>query len=49
MQIRANEAYRFTDFSNITYNDVITILYWTYEFRFKIRVSNSVCVLNFNS
>ena len=31
------------------HNDVITILYWTYEFRFKIRVSNFGCVLNFNS
>ena len=25
MHIRANEAYRFTDFSNITSNDVIMI------------------------
>ena len=29
--------------------DVITILYWTYEFRFEIRVSNLVRMLNFNS
>ena len=36
-------------FRILRYNDVITILYWTYEFRFKIRVSNFVCVLNFNS
>ena len=33
----------------VRHNDVITILYWTYELRFKIRVSNFVCVLNFNS
>ena len=29
-------------------NDVITTLYWTYEFGFKIRVSNLVRMLNFN-
>ena len=34
MRIRANEAYRFTDFRILRHNDVITILYWTYEFRF---------------
>ena len=36
-------------FQILRYNYVITILYWTYEFRFKIKVSNFVCVLNFNS
>ena len=36
-------------FRILRHNDVITILYWTYEFRFEIRVSDSVCVLNFNS
>ena len=35
-------------FRILRHNDVITILYWTYEFRFKITVSNFVCVLNFN-
>ena len=33
----------------LRHNGVITILYWIYEFRFEIRVSNLVCVLNFNS
>ena len=27
-------------FRILRHNDVITILYWTYEFRFEIRVSN---------
>ena len=36
-------------FRILRHNDVITILYWTYEFRFKIRVLNLVCVLIFNS
>ena len=36
-------------FRKLLHNDVVTILYWTYELRFKIRVSNFVCVLNFNS
>ena len=36
-------------FRMLHHNDVIAILYWTYEFRFKIRVSNFVSVLNLNS
>ena len=48
MWIWADEAYRFTDFSNSRHHDVITILYWTYDFRIAIRVSNLVCMLNFN-
>ena len=36
-------------FRILCHNDVITILYRTYEFRFEIKVSNLVCVLNFNS
>ena len=39
MCIWADEVYCFTDFSSIT----------SYEFRFHIKVSNSVCMLNFNS
>ena len=27
------------------HNEVITVLYWTYEFRFEVRVSNLVCML----
>ena len=49
MWISADEAYRFTNFSNIRHHDAITILYWTYEFRFEIRVLNLVCMLKFNS
>ena len=36
-------------FRILRHNDVITILYRTYEFRFEIRVSNLVRTLNFNS
>ena len=36
-------------FQILHHNDIIMILYWTYEFRFKIRVSNFVSVLNFSS
>ena len=36
-------------FGILCHNDVITILYWTNEFRFEIRVSNLVFMLNFNS
>ena len=36
-------------FRILHHHDVITILYWTYEFRFEIRVSNLVCMLNVNS
>ena len=36
-------------FPILRHNDVIPILYWTYESRFEIRVSNLVCALNFNS
>ena len=35
-------------FRILRHNHVITILYWTDEFRFEIRVSNLVCMLNFN-
>ena len=49
MRICANEPCRFTDFLFLRHNDVIKILYWKYEFRLEIRVSNFVCVLNFNS
>ena len=36
-------------FPILRHNDVIKISYWTYQLRFEIRVSNVVCVLNFNS
>ena len=36
-------------FGILRLNDLITILYRTYEFRFEIRVSNLVRMLNFNS
>ena len=36
-------------FQILRHNDVIMILYWTFEFRFEIRVSNLVFMLNFNS
>ena len=51
MWICDDEVYCFTDFSNVYlhHHDIITILYWTYEFRFEIRVSNLVCMPNFNS
>ena len=29
--------------------NMITILYWIYKFRFEVRVSDLVCMLNFNS
>ena len=35
MWISADEAYRFTDFRILRHHDIITILYWKYEFRFK--------------
>ena len=35
-------------FRILRHNDVTTILNWTYEFRFEIRVSNLVCVLKTN-
>ena len=35
-------------FRKLRHNDIIMILYWTYEFRFEIKVLNYVCVLNFN-
>ena len=51
MWIWDDQVYRVTDFSNIylDLHDIITILYWTYEFKFEIRVSNLACVPNFNS
>ena len=49
MWILADVANCFTDFSILRHHDVTAILYWTYEFRFEIRVSNLVCMLNFNS
>ena len=50
MWIWDDEVYLFTDFSNsYLHHDIITILYWTYEFRFEIRVSNLVRMPNFNS
>ena len=36
-------------FQILRHNDIITILYGKYDFRFEIRVSKLVCVLNFNS
>ena len=33
-------------FRPLRHRDVTTILYWTYEFRFEIRVSNLVSMLN---
>ena len=36
-------------FRTLRHNDVIKSIYWTYEFRFKIRVLNFVSVLNLNS
>ena len=39
----------FLSFPILRHNDVITILYLTYEFRFEVRVLNLVCVLNFDS
>ena len=35
-------------FRILRHNDVKTIIHWIYEFRFKIKVSNFVFVLNFN-
>ena len=48
MWIHANKAYCFADFSNVTSSRHHNNLYWTYEFRFEIRVSNVIFVLNFN-
>ena len=36
-------------FQILRHHDIITILYWTYELRFAISVSNVVCMLNFIS
>ena len=36
-------------FSILRHNDVITVLYWKYDFRFEIRVSKLVYLVNFNS
>ena len=47
-RIRANETYGFTDFLLLRHNDVITTLYCTYEYRFKISVLNFARELNFN-
>ena len=33
----------------LRHNDVITVLYWKYDFRFEIRVSKLVYLVNFNS
>ena len=50
MSILADEACRFTSFFSILrHNDVITVLYWKYDFRFEIRVSKLVYLVNFNS
>ena len=49
MRIWANELIVLLIFRILRHNDIITISYWKYEFRFEIRVSNLVCVLNFNS
>ena len=49
MSILADEACRFTSFSILRHNDVITVLYWKYDFRFEIRVSKLVYLVNFNS
>ena len=47
--ILADETFRFTSFLILRHNDVITILYWKYDFRFEIRVSKLVYLVNFNS
>ena len=36
-------------FQILRHNDVKAISYWTYKFRIEIRVSNIVCMVNFNS
>ena len=36
-------------FRILRHNDVITILYWTYEFIFEMRTSNLLSMLNLNS
>ena len=50
-KISADEACRFTDLFKyyVRHDDVITILYWKYDFRFEIRVSKLVYLVNFNS
>ena len=49
MSILADEACRFTSFSILRHNDVITVLYWKYDSRFEIRVLKLVYLVNFNS
>ena len=49
MSILADEACRLLVFSILRHNDVITVLYWKYDFRFEIRVSKLVYLVNFNS
>ena len=36
-------------FRILPHYDIITITYWKFNFRFDIRVSELVCMLNFNS
>ena len=49
MWISADKAYGFLIFQILLLDDVIPILYRTYEFRFAIRVSNLVGMPNFYS
>ena len=49
MWILADEACRITNFHLLRHNDVITIPYRKYDFRFDIRVSKFISIVIFNS